>query len=179
MEAHCAAVRKYVLMGAGDFGDVLSATLLEGVTRTPPVNWNAKANLRACLDYALRQCGYANDPFAKHLALAYDDKLETSGSSIDSLNALYLTYNAEWPLSLALTPAAIHAQSQAFTFLLRLRRAAKVLADVWTLHKLQELEEEEEEAEEKAVEASVAKKGAAASSPQASKTVARDRKSVV
>jgi len=133
---HLAALRRYLLLADGEFGRQLVVSLCQ-LDRQPD-SPKAKslhhpfspAALNRVLETALAGsvCG-ANDPFAANIAFL----LEPAGSAgrTRGLPGLSLTYRAQWPVNIVLTPEAVSKYSAILDFMLELRLAMVSLERDW------------------------------------------------
>jgi len=133
---HLAALRRYLLLADGEFGRQLVVSLCQ-LDRQPDYP-NAKARhhpfspaaLNRVLETALAGsvCS-ANDPYAANIAFL----LEPAGSTgrTRGLPGLSLTYRAQWPVNIVLTPEAVSKYSAILDFMLELRLAMFSLELDW------------------------------------------------
>jgi hypothetical protein len=169
--SHLQALWRYVLLGAGDFADVLveqmevaSATAdaneaffaqrrasvdAPTLTRLPSAPSMAatrqRTHLAECLRAALVACGAHADPHARRIELQLDDRGDGDDTGSDdgddgrqdaagepSSPSLWdrktsVSYRAEFPLNLIISPAVMRRYSSFFNFFIRIRRASHAL----------------------------------------------------
>uniref|UniRef100_A0A7S0H3Y5 Spindle pole body component n=1 Tax=Amorphochlora amoebiformis TaxID=1561963 RepID=A0A7S0H3Y5_9EUKA len=140
---HLEALRKYLLMGAGDLMDNLARSLFDGMYADPPINWLSPSNLNVTLQSALRTCGYDTDPLAKNLSFALDSsvslrhaKIQLGLQTMAAFDAVELHYNITWPASAVIDSASLQSYINVFKFLLKLKRLHYELRGIWTLMSL-------------------------------------------
>lgn len=135
---HLGALRRYLLMNAGDLFDTFSRTLFAGLKADPKIDWTSVANLNSAFESAVRVCGYERDPMSKHLRFGLrrgadmrNAQLEMKSSSLRALDHAQLSYKVEWPLSAVIEEAHLRSYGAIFSFLLQIKRLTFELRSAW------------------------------------------------
>lgn len=127
---HALALRRFLLLGQGDFVESLMDALQEEL--------NAEADtihrhhLMGFLDMALRQ---SNAQFCPADVLArLGVKLLSPSAGERGWDVFLLDYSIDAPLHVVFTPAAMQKYERTFAFLWKLRRVSHALAASWSQH---------------------------------------------
>jgi hypothetical protein len=128
---HMMALRRYVLMNAGDFIDALTTQLFANTnvlarTVIPP------HDLNTCLTSALKLSSYDSDPYTANLSFVQIKRANQSVNNVVEIGDITLTYQVQWPICLVITPECMNVYHCIFIFLLKIKRAHAMLRDVWT-----------------------------------------------
>ncbi|GAQ84287.1 hypothetical gamma-tubulin complex [Klebsormidium nitens] len=149
LPAHCAALRRYLFMLAGDFADAFMSALLTQ-RWGPSGGASRQAEVQALLEGSLQTSSCSSDRLAERLHVRVQQSQEelpdvyapwvkaslTPGgfvdlTRVDAFDFIQLDYRVEWPLTLVLTSAAMAQYQAVFRFLLRAKHATFSLRDVW------------------------------------------------
>eukprot|EP00698_Gefionella_okellyi_P011070 TRINITY_DN2903_c0_g1_i1.p1 TRINITY_DN2903_c0_g1~~TRINITY_DN2903_c0_g1_i1.p1 ORF type:complete len:1006 (-),score=219.19 TRINITY_DN2903_c0_g1_i1:318-3335(-) len=130
LSQHLQAIRRYILMDAGDFADVFCTTIFPQVgsaaTRLPV------HILNRALETALRVSSRADDKFASRVSVSHVSTPHvTEAELVNQLNYIQLNYKVEAPLDLIFTPECMKGYNRLFTFLFKMRRVNDALSEIW------------------------------------------------
>lgn len=127
---HSLALRRFLLLGQGDFVESLLDGANEELIRDAAKIH--KHHLMGILDMALRQ---SNAQFCPPDVLArLGVKLLSPSSGECGWDVFLLDYAIDSPLHVVFTPAAMQKYDRAFAFLWKLRRVSHALASCWRQH---------------------------------------------
>ena len=141
LKGHLEALRRYLLMQAGDVMEAFSTNLFEGMRRNPPTNWHIAANVQGAFDTAIRQCGKGHDELHRNFVFSVKDGSpghEVSVLRSDKLHVLdhiTLEYDVPWPVNVVITSKSLQAYNRIFSFFLRLRRITYEMRQLWKMFK--------------------------------------------
>ncbi|XP_069347735.1 gamma-tubulin complex component 6 [Eulemur rufifrons] len=132
LEAHCEALRHFLLMEDGEFAQSLSDLLFEklGAGQTPGELLNPLV-LNSVLSKALQYSLHGDSPHAANLSFALKFLPEVfAPNAPDVLSCLELRYKVDWPLNMVITESCLGKYSGIFSFLLQLKLMMWTLKDV-------------------------------------------------
>uniref|UniRef100_A0A8C8ZXU8 Gamma-tubulin complex component 6 n=1 Tax=Prolemur simus TaxID=1328070 RepID=A0A8C8ZXU8_PROSS len=132
LEAHCEALRHFLLMEDGEFAQSLSDLLFEklGAGQTPGELLNPLV-LNSILSKALQYSLHGDSPHAANLSFALKFLPEVfTPNAPDVLNCLELRYKVDWPLNMVITESCLGKYSGIFSFLLQLKLMMWTLKDI-------------------------------------------------
>uniref|UniRef100_A0A2K6FLJ6 Gamma-tubulin complex component 6 n=1 Tax=Propithecus coquereli TaxID=379532 RepID=A0A2K6FLJ6_PROCO len=132
LEAHCEALRHFLLMEDGEFAQSLSDLLFEklGAGQTPGELLNPLV-LNSVLSKALQYSLHGDTPHAANLSFALKYLPEVfAPNAPDVLSCLELRYKVDWPLNMVITESCLGQYSGIFSFLLQLKLMMWTLKDV-------------------------------------------------
>ncbi|XP_053441447.1 gamma-tubulin complex component 6 isoform X1 [Nycticebus coucang] len=132
LEAHCEALRHFLLMEDGEFGQSLSDLLFEklGAGLTPGELLSPLA-LNSVLSKALQFSLHGDSPHAANLSFALKYLPEAfAPNAPDVLSCLELRYKVDWPLNMVITESCLSKYSGIFSFLLQLKLMMWTLKDI-------------------------------------------------
>uniref|UniRef100_A0A8C5V9C0 Gamma-tubulin complex component 6 n=1 Tax=Microcebus murinus TaxID=30608 RepID=A0A8C5V9C0_MICMU len=132
LEAHCEALRHFLLMEDGEFAQSLSDLLFEklGAGQTPGELLNPLV-LNSVLSKALQYSLHGDTPHAANLSFALKYLPEVfAPNAPDVLSCLELRYKVDWPLNMVITESCLGKYSGIFSFLLQLKLMMWTLKDV-------------------------------------------------
>ncbi|XP_045411310.1 gamma-tubulin complex component 6 isoform X2 [Lemur catta] len=132
LEAHCEALRHFLLMEDGEFAQSLSDLLFEklGAGQTPGELLNPLV-LNSVLSKALQYSLHGDSPHAANLSFALKFLPEVfTPNAPDVLSCLELRYKVDWPLNMVITESCLGKYSGIFSFLLQLKLMMWTLKDV-------------------------------------------------
>ena len=124
---HLEALKKYLLLGAGDFIAVLMESLAPNLDR--PANTQYRHTLTAQLEHAVRNSNAQHEP-ADVLGRLDSRMLELSHGEI-GWDVFTLEYKVGPPVDVVVTPAAARQYLRVFNFLWRVKRVDFALASTW------------------------------------------------
>ncbi|RUS78668.1 hypothetical protein EGW08_013556 [Elysia chlorotica] len=133
IDDHFVAIRRYLLMGDGDFAEILANIIFEKLATNPlPVEIFNPLFLNGTLAKAISSSIYSDDKLMQNLsfALTHVPKVLMPNAP-GSLACLELSYTVKWPLNVILTRDCMKKYCKIFTFLLQLKRVVWTLKDVW------------------------------------------------
>eukprot|EP00898_Chlorokybus_atmophyticus_P002563 jgi/Chlat1/3307/Chrsp22S03464 len=139
---HCAALRRYFFMQAGDFADAFAEMLFTRAAH--PGGWinPQTGEISAMLDRAIRASSCSGDEYASFLHVVVHDKdtpaVPVTADRVNAFDFIGLEYRVGWPLDAVLTPDVFDQYRKLFSFLLSTKVAIFALHDAWT--SLQDLE---------------------------------------
>lgn len=137
IKSHFQALRRYLLINAGDFMDTLCTTIFAGLRRNPPTDWSSVSLLNVVLEDSLKEGKYDNDHFSKYLRFTKEEKSESKISSLYCIETLpkrfILQYDVKWPLTLVITSSSLSKYQEIFQFFFRLKRISSDLKYLWKL----------------------------------------------
>nr|KAJ3421485.1 Gamma-tubulin complex component 3 [Polyrhizophydium stewartii] len=124
---HLQALKRYVLLGQGDFVQYLMDSL--GPSLSKPASTIYRHNLTGTLESAIRSSNaqYDNPDILKRLDVRL---LEASGGDT-GWDIFALDYHVDSPINTILTPQAMITYLKLFTFLWRLKRVEHALSSGW------------------------------------------------
>jgi len=124
---HCLAMRRFLLLGQGDFVESLMDNAAAELGRDASEVYTHQ--LMGMLDMAVRQ---SNAQFSSAEVLArLGVKLLAPSSGERGWDIFLLDYAIDSPLHVVFTPAAMQQYHRAFAFLWKLRRVSYALASCW------------------------------------------------
>ena len=132
--SHFESLHLYLLMGAGDFCDVLCAklcSLLESKMTLSHVF--SPVLLNEILSSSLELSNKNRDENSKRLSISIKrDSAQSDMRKTDffALDPVVLDYSVEWPLNLVITKSAMSSYHSIFSFLVRLKRSAWIVKDI-------------------------------------------------
>ncbi|XP_021563248.1 LOW QUALITY PROTEIN: gamma-tubulin complex component 6 [Carlito syrichta] len=132
LEAHCEALRHFLLMEDGEFAQSLSDLLFEklGAGQTPGELLSPLA-LNSVLSKALQCSLHGDTPHAANLSFALKYLPEAfAPNAPDALSCLELRYKVDWPLNVVITDSCLSKYNGIFSFLLQLKLVTWTLKDV-------------------------------------------------
>ena len=124
---HLEALKKYLLLGAGDFIAVLMESLAPNLDR--PANTQYRHTLTAQLEHAVRNSNAQHEP-ADVLGRLDSRMLELSHGEI-GWDVFTLEYKVGPPVDVVVTPMASRQYLRVFNFLWRVKRVEFALASTW------------------------------------------------
>eukprot|EP00050_Salpingoeca_kvevrii_P012821 m.24906 g.24906 ORF g.24906 m.24906 type:complete len:1426 (+) comp4360_c0_seq1:105-4382(+) len=127
---HLEAIRRFILMHSGEFGEALVHNIcIKLQQRAPPL---AIANT-ALLQSALAHSSQDGDPLSGnlHFYLCNQPAMPFKHMSIFCLDFLDLRYQVKWPLNIVIDAPAQALFNRAFSFLLKLKRVGWMLHGTW------------------------------------------------
>ena len=124
---HLEALKKYLLLGAGDFIAVLMESLAPNLDR--PANTQYRHTLTAQLEHAVRNSNAQHEP-ADVLGRLDSRMLELSHGEI-GWDVFTLEYKVGPPVDVVVTPLAARQYLRVFNFLWRVKRVDFALASTW------------------------------------------------
>lgn len=125
--AHLSALKKYLLLGQGDFIALLMESLAANLDR--PANSQYRHTLTAQLEHAIRNSNAQHEP-ADVLSRLDARMLELSHGEI-GWDVFTLEYRVNAPLDVIVTPWASKQYLKVFNFLWRVKRVEFALASTW------------------------------------------------
>ncbi|VDI62651.1 gamma-tubulin complex component 6, partial [Mytilus galloprovincialis] len=133
IEEHFQALRRYLLMGDGDFSQFFSDLLFDKLSSNPkPKEMLNPVFLNGVLTKSLRSSMHADDVYADNLSFAIKYVPQVlQQTAHDTLDCLELRYKVVWPLNIVITDSLICKYSKVFSFMLQLKRIVWSLKDVW------------------------------------------------
>jgi len=125
---HCLALRRFMLLGQGDFVEALMDAAQEELQRDAEGLY--RHQLLGVVDGAVRQSNaqYCSSETLSCLGV----KLLQPSSGECGWDIFMLEYNIESPLHVVLTPIAMEQYDRAFMFMWKLRRVSHSLASCWS-----------------------------------------------
>jgi gamma-tubulin complex component 3 len=121
---HLKSVKRFLLLGQGDFVQNLMDTL--GDTLSKPAGTIYRHNLTATLESALRSCTQDSWVFDR-----LDVRLLEASHGDTGWDVFTLDYHVEAPINTILTPQTMQAYQKLFSFLWRIKRTEHALASSW------------------------------------------------
>lgn len=138
---HFAALRRFVLMHAGELMDCL-CTQLHQAAQTAN-GWQSPQALHLCLQTALKVTGRDQDPYAKHLSITLGRRdavkmapggqpaTAAAAAPVAELQDVRLAYTVEWPLNIVLSEVALQSYAKVFSLLWQQKLVALALQKLW------------------------------------------------
>lgn len=124
---HLKALKRYLLLGQGDFIQYLMDILWVNLSK--PANTLFRHNLTGILETAIRSCNAQYDDPA--ILNRLDVRLLEIQKDDIGWDVFSLEYHVDAPINTVFSPAAMHQYLQAFNFLWRLKRVEYTLASAW------------------------------------------------
>ena len=124
---HLKALKRYLLLGQGDFVQYLMDILWVNLSK--PANTLFRHNLTGILETAIRSCNAQYDD--PEILNRLDVRLLEIQKDDIGWDVFSLEYHVDAPINTVFSPAAMHQYLQAFNFLWRLKRVEYTLASAW------------------------------------------------
>ncbi|KAJ3043517.1 Gamma-tubulin complex component 3 [Rhizophlyctis rosea] len=124
---HFVALKKYLLLGAGDFVQFLMDELGDALNK--PASTIYRHNLTAVLESAIRSSNAQHDD--ADIVKRLDVRLLEASQGDTGWDIFALDYHVQGALSTIFTTQAMHAYLKLFTFLWRVKRVEHALAGGW------------------------------------------------
>lgn len=124
---HLKALKRYLLLGQGDFIQYLMDILWVNLSK--PANTLFRHNLTGILETAIRSCNAQYDD--PEILNRLDVRLLEIQKDDIGWDVFSLEYHVDAPINTVFSPAAMHQYLQAFNFLWRLKRVEYTLASAW------------------------------------------------
>eukprot|EP01135_Chromosphaera_perkinsii_P005498 Nk52_evm47s352 gene=Nk52_evmTU47s352 len=132
--SHFTSLHQYLLMGAGDFCEVLCGKLCELLdTQSDLKSVFSPVLLNEILTCSLELSCKSEDENSERLSISgfcANDIPSVSAHDLSALDSINLSYAVEWPLNVVITDSSMQNYSTIFSFLLRLKRAAWIVRDI-------------------------------------------------
>ena len=133
---HLAAVRKFVLLGSGEWAAAMVGGLCSGIANAEKGRVQVgKIATSMLLQDALVTSRQLSDPFAKCLSFSVSNDSAPAAvelGAIQSLDFVSLIFTPDWPVNVLLNPQALQQYGLVFRLLLRVKRTVWALHDVHT-----------------------------------------------
>ncbi|KAF9104577.1 Gamma-tubulin complex component 3 [Mortierella sp. AM989] len=124
---HLKAIKRYILLGQGDFIQHLMESL--GTNLSQPANTLFRHNLTGTLETAIRSSNAQfDDP---DVLRRLDVRLLEISPGDSGWDVFSLDYHVDSPINTILTPVAMHQYLKMFNFLWRLKRVEYALSSAW------------------------------------------------
>ncbi|KAG0213595.1 Gamma-tubulin complex component 3 [Mortierella sp. GBA30] len=124
---HLTAIKRYILLGQGDFIQHLMESL--GPSLSQPANTLFRHNLTGTLETAIRSSNAQYDD--PDVLRRLDVRLLEISPGDSGWDVFSLDYHVDSPINTILTPAAMHQYLKMFNFLWRLKRVEYALSSAW------------------------------------------------
>nr|BAA94097.1 Alp6 [Schizosaccharomyces pombe] len=124
---HLKAIKKYLLLGQGDFVDLLMESL--GNSLDQPANTLFRHNLTASLESAIRSSNASYEP--EYVLKRLDARLLELSHGETGWDVFTLEYKVDSPINVIITPYCSRQYLKIFNFLWRLKRIEFALAHSW------------------------------------------------
>ncbi|KAF9100965.1 Gamma-tubulin complex component 3 [Mortierella sp. GBA35] len=124
---HLTAIKRYILLGQGDFIQHLMESL--GTNLSQPANTLFRHNLTGTLETAIRSSNAQYDD--PDILRRLDVRLLEISPGDSGWDVFSLDYHVDSPVNTILTPAAMHQYLKMFNFLWRLKRVEHALSSAW------------------------------------------------
>ncbi|KAL0136957.1 Spc98 family-domain-containing protein [Mucor lusitanicus] len=124
---HLKALKRYLLLGQGDFIQYLMDILWVNLSK--PANTLFRHNLTGILETAIRSCNAQYDD--PQLLNRLDVRLMEIQKDDLGWDVFSLDYHVDAPINTVFSPTAMHQYLEAFNFLWRLKRVEYTLAAAW------------------------------------------------
>ncbi|GFR77494.1 gamma-tubulin complex component 6 [Elysia marginata] len=133
IDDHFVAIQRYLLMGDGDFAEILANIIFEKLSTNPlPQEIFSPLFLNGALAKAIGSSIYSDDKHIQNLNFALTHLPSVlMPNAANSLSCLELRYTVKWPLNVILTRDSMKKYCKIFSFLLQLKRVVWTLKDVW------------------------------------------------
>ncbi|CAO0790021.1 unnamed protein product [Mucor circinelloides] len=126
---HLKALKRYLLLGQGDFIQYLMDILWVNLSK--PANTLFRHNLTGILETAIRSCNAQYDD--PQILNRLDVRLMEIQKDDLGWDVFSLDYHVDAPINTVFSPTAMHQYLEAFNFLWRLKRVEYTLAAAWRL----------------------------------------------
>ncbi|KAF8949032.1 Gamma-tubulin complex component 3 [Haplosporangium gracile] len=124
---HLTAIKRYILLGQGDFIQHLMESL--GTNLSQPANTLFRHNLTGTLETAIRSSNAQYDD--PDILRRLDVRLLEISPGDSGWDVFSLDYHVDSPVNTILTPVAMHQYLKMFNFLWRLKRVEHALSSAW------------------------------------------------
>ncbi|KAF9133299.1 Gamma-tubulin complex component 3 [Mortierella sp. 14UC] len=124
---HLTAIKRYILLGQGDFIQHLMESL--GTNLSQPANTLFRHNLTGTLETAIRSSNAQYDD--PDILRRLDVRLLEISPGDSGWDVFSLDYHVDSPVNTILTPIAMHQYLKMFNFLWRLKRVEHALSSAW------------------------------------------------
>lgn len=124
---HLKALKRYLLLGQGDFIQYLMDILWVNLSK--PANTLFRHNLTGVLETAIRSCNAQYDD--PQILSRLDVRLMEIQKDDLGWDVFSLDYHVDAPINTVFSPTAMHQYLEAFNFLWRLKRVEYTLAAAW------------------------------------------------
>ncbi|KAF9932969.1 Gamma-tubulin complex component 3 [Mortierella alpina] len=124
---HLTAIKRYILLGQGDFIQHLMESL--GPNLSQPANTLFRHNLTGTLEAAIRSSNAQYDD--PDILRRLDVRLLEISPGDSGWDVFSLDYHVDSPINTILTPLAMHQYLKMFNFLWRLKRVEYALSSAW------------------------------------------------
>ncbi|KAG0307065.1 Gamma-tubulin complex component 3 [Linnemannia gamsii] len=124
---HLTAIKRYILLGQGDFIQHLMESL--GTNLSQPANTLFRHNLTGTLETAIRSSNAQYDD--PDILRRLDVRLLEISPGDSGWDVFSLDYHVDSPVNTILTPVAMHQYLKMFNFLWRLKRVEYALSSAW------------------------------------------------
>ncbi|KAG9070576.1 Gamma-tubulin complex component 3 [Linnemannia hyalina] len=124
---HLTAIKRYILLGQGDFIQYLMESL--GTNLSQPANTLFRHNLTGTLETAIRSSNAQYDD--PDILRRLDVRLLEISPGDSGWDVFSLDYHVDSPVNTILTPVAMHQYLKMFNFLWRLKRVEHALSSAW------------------------------------------------
>ncbi|KAF9930238.1 Gamma-tubulin complex component 3 [Linnemannia zychae] len=124
---HLTAIKRYILLGQGDFIQHLMESL--GTNLSQPANTLFRHNLTGTLETAIRSTNAQYDD--PDILRRLDVRLLEISPGDSGWDVFSLDYHVDSPVNTILTPVAMHQYLKMFNFLWRLKRVEHALSSAW------------------------------------------------
>ncbi|KAG0282394.1 Gamma-tubulin complex component 3 [Linnemannia gamsii] len=124
---HLTAIKRYILLGQGDFIQHLMESL--GTNLSQPANTLFRHNLTGTLEAAIRSSNAQYDD--PDILRRLDVRLLEISPGDSGWDVFSLDYHVDSPVNTILTPVAMHQYLKMFNFLWRVKRVEYALSSAW------------------------------------------------
>ncbi|GJJ70814.1 gamma-tubulin complex component 3 [Entomortierella parvispora] len=124
---HLTAIKRYILLGQGDFIQHLMESL--GTNLSQPANILFRHNLTGTLETAIRSSNAQYDD--PDILRRLDVRLLEISPGDSGWDVFSLDYHVDSPINTIFTPVAMHQYLKMFNFLWRLKRVEYALSSAW------------------------------------------------
>ncbi|XP_064632951.1 gamma-tubulin complex component 6-like isoform X2 [Lineus longissimus] len=133
IDRHFEALRMYLFMEDGEFGQTLGEHLFEKLAQNPqPQDVLNPVFLNGVLTKALRSSIHGDSDLAKGISFVIKHVPHFFSLNGDGpLECIDLTYKVDWPMNIIITDNCLVKYGKVFTFMLQLKRTVWTLKDVW------------------------------------------------
>eukprot|EP01083_Nonionella_stella_P067604 178916_1 len=137
---HFHALKRYLLMDAGDMLDLFCGSFFDRHASSDTVFGNSPARLNTILEEAAGACGYDSDSYFSLLvfrrlksALRIPTKYAFLHKALSAVKDVYLDYNIEWPLTNVITRDSLDRYNAIFAFFMKLKKVSLEMRSLWVV----------------------------------------------
>ncbi|XP_074657385.1 gamma-tubulin complex component 6-like [Tubulanus polymorphus] len=134
IDRHFEALRMYLFLEDGEFGQTLSDSLFERLsTDCMPHEVLNPVSLNRILTKALRSSIHAeNTSLTENISfrVKYIPAILQLNTA-SAINCLDLQYKVKWPLNIVITDNCLDKYNRVFTFMLQMKRISWIIKDIW------------------------------------------------